>query len=227
MPTPLFRNRREAGWILAQRLKKIAGGHDTVVLGLPRGGVPVAFEIARELKSPLHAFVVRKLGIPEQEELAMGALASGGVRVLNDEIVRALGIPDSVIENVTRTEMQELRRREILYGENRRGPDIRNKTVILVDDGVATGASMRAAIQAARELEPLRVIVAVPVGASETCRKLAPLVDELIFLNMPEPFYSVGVWYEDFFQTSDAEVCELLRSKKQEERHKEEKMAGV
>lgn len=224
---PIFKNRREAGWLLAQRLKKIAGGHDTVVLGLPRGGIPVAFEIARELKSPLHAFVVRKLGTPGQEELAMGAVASGGVRVLNDEVVRALGISNSVIEKVTADEMQELKRREILYGEDSYGPDVRNKTVILIDDGLATGASMRAAIAAVRELEPSRVIVAVPVGAAETCEKFASQADEVVCLQTPEPFYSVGGWYDNFSQTDDAEVCELLRVARQSQRREAEQSVRV
>jgi putative phosphoribosyl transferase len=177
---------------------------------LPRGGVPVGFEVARELHVPLDIFTVRKLGTPGQEELAMGAIAPGGVREINRDVVEALMISHETIERVARRELVELERRERAYRGTRPRPEIRDKIVIVVDDGLATGASMRAAVHALRQMSPGKIIVAVPVGAVDTCRELAKLADEIICLNKPEPFYGVGGWYEDFSQTSDDEVRELL-----------------
>ena len=206
----LFRDRRDAGRALAARLDAWAGRPDVVVLGLPRGGVPVAFEVARELRAPLDVFLVRKLGLPGREELGFGAIASGGVRVLNEDIVRALGLPTEVIEDVTAAELQELERRERAYRGNRGFVDVRGRTAILVDDGLATGASMRAAIVALRRRQPARIVVAVPVGAVETCQAMAADADEVVCARTPEPFHAVGLWYEDFDQTSDEEVQDLL-----------------
>ena len=187
-----------------------AGRGDVVVLALPRGGVPVAYEVAHMLRAPLDVFVVRKLGVPGHEELAMGAVASGGVRVLNDDVVRGLGIPDHLVDAVTTWERRELRRRERLYRGDRPAPDVRGKTVILVDDGLATGASMHAAIAALRQQGPARIVVAVPTAARETCDALRADVDDVICAITPEPFHAVGLWYEDFSQTTDEEVRELL-----------------
>jgi predicted phosphoribosyltransferase len=205
-----FADRREAGRALAARLAAYAGRPDVLVLGLPRGGVPVAFEVARALRAPLDVFLVRKLGLPGREELAMGAIATGGGVLLNDEVVQALGVPEEVIEAVAAAERQELRRREQLYRDGRPAPDVRGKTVILVDDGLATGTSMRAALRALRRQGPGRLIVAVPVGAAETCEELHGEADEVVCARAPCPFYSVGQWYEDFTQTSDEEVHDLL-----------------
>jgi putative phosphoribosyl transferase len=205
-----FRNREEAGRVLAERLKHYANRPDVVVLALPRGGVPVGFEIAKVLHVPLDVFVVRKLGVPGHEELAMGAIASGGVRVLNDDVVRQLGLPNRTIDFVARNEEQELQRRERLYRGDRPFPHLKNKTVILVDDGLATGSSMRAAAQALRRHEPARIVVAVPAAARETCEAFAAEVDEVICAITPEPFYAVGLWYDEFSQTSDEEVRDLL-----------------
>jgi len=182
-----------------------------IVLALPRGGVPVAYEVAQALGAPLDLFLVRKLGTPGHRELAMGAIASGGIRVLNDDVVRWYSIPESVIEAVVREEQQELERRERAYREDRPAPDLRNRIVILTDDGLATGSTMRAAAQAVRERQPSRVVVAVPVGARETCAELAAYADEVICARMPEPFASVGQWYLDFNQTDDEEVRALLQ----------------
>jgi len=205
-----FLDRREAGRALARRLGAYAGRPDVLVLALPRGGVPVAFEVAKALRAPLDVFLVRKLGVPGQEELAMGAIATGGGVLLNDEVVQALGMPDEVIEEVAAAERQELRRREHLYRDGRPAPDVRGKTVILVDDGLATGSSMRAALRAIRRQGPARLVVAVPVGAMETCEELQAEADEVICARAPYPFYSVGQWYEDFTQTGDEEVHDLL-----------------
>lgn len=205
-----FRDRREAGRVLAARLTAYANRPDVLVLALPRGGVPVAYEIAHALGAPLDVFVVRKLGVPGREELAMGAVATGGVRVLNAQIVRALGIPDHVIQAVTAREQQELARRERLYRGGRPPAAVRGKTVILVDDGLATGATMSAAIKALRQLQPARIVVAVPTAAPDTCEALRAEVDEVICAITPEPFYAVGLWYEDFSQTTDEEVRDLL-----------------
>jgi len=205
-----FRNRQHAGRVLAARLRAYAGRSDVMVLALPRGGVPVGFEIASELRAPLDVFVVRKLGVPGHEELAMGAIASGGVRVLNDDVVRAMNVPGRTIDRVTEVEDRERLRREELYRGDRRFPDLRNKVVILVDDGLATGSSMRAAAYALRPHQPGRVVVAVPTAAAETRDRLALEVDELICAITPEPFYAVGRWYEEFAQTTDQEVRDLL-----------------
>jgi putative phosphoribosyl transferase len=205
-----FRNREEAGRLLADRLRKYANRSDVIVLALPRGGVPVGFEIASALQVRLDVFVVRKLGVPGQEELAMGAIASGGVRVLNEEIVRGLGLSSSAIERTAQEEEQELLRREQLYRNGRPFPELKNRIVILVDDGLATGSSMRAAAQALRRHEPARIIVAVPTAAPETCEEFKSEVDEIICAITPEPFYAVGLWYEEFPQTSDEEVRDLL-----------------
>jgi len=209
MPTP-FRNRAEAGQRLAQRLLAYAGRPDVVVLGLPRGGVPVAFEVARALEVPLGVVVVRKLGVPGHKELAMGAIASGGIRVLNDDVVRHLNIPDRVIEAVTAQELRELHWRERAYRGDQPTPDVRGRAVILVDDGIATGSTMLAAIAALRRLEPARIIVAVPTAAPSTCDEIRRVAYDCICEIMPEPFYAVGAWYEDFSQTTDEEVRDLL-----------------
>jgi len=210
MTRPLFRDRRAAGRLLATKLARYAERPDVVVLALPRGGVPVAYEVAQALDTPLDVFVVRKLGLPGHEELAMGAVATGGVRVLNEPIVRGLSIPDEVIEAVAAREQAELARRERLYRGDRPPLDVRGRTVILVDDGLATGATMQAAIQALRQLHPARIVVAVPTAALETCDALRAKADDVVCAVTPDPFYAVGLWYEDFSQTSDDEVRELL-----------------
>lgn len=209
MPTA-FRDRSEAGQLLAERLIAYAGRPDILVLALPRGGVPVAYEVARALGAPLDVFVVRKLGIPGHEELAMGAIASGGVRVLNDDVVQALHIPERVIEAVAARELRELERRERAYHGDRPAPDVRNRTVILVDDGLATGSTMRAAVAALRRLGPARIVVAVPTAAPSTCEEFRREADECICQITPEPFHAVGLWYQDFSQTTDDEVRDLL-----------------
>ena len=206
----LFRNRSTAGQLLAAELMSYASQPDVIVLGLPRGGVPVAAAVARALHAPLDVFVVRKLGTPAQPELAMGAIATGGVRVLNAQVVQGLGIPAEVIEAVTLEERRELQRRELAYRGSYAAPQVRGKTVLLIDDGVATGATMRAAIQALKTQQPARLVVAVPTAAASTCRELRPEVDEFVALMTPEPFYGVGEWYQDFGQTSDEEVAALL-----------------
>lgn len=206
----LFRDRVEAGRVLADKLRPHAGDPDQIVLALPRGGVPVAAEVARALHAPLDLFLVRKLGVPGHEELAMGAIASGDVRILNREVVDYLNIPEHVIHDEAHKEMLELRRQEALYRHNRPFPVIEGKTVILIDDGLATGTTMRAAIHALKKLHPKRVIVAVPVGAEQTCEQLADEVDELICAEMPEDFSGVGRWYDDFQPTSDETVQTLL-----------------
>jgi erythromycin esterase-like protein/predicted phosphoribosyltransferase len=212
-----FRDRSEAGRLLAEKLTAYANRPDVLVLALPRGGVPVAYEVARALNAPLDVFVVRKLGIPGYEELAMGALATGGVRVLNDDVVERLRIPNYVIDAVAAQEQQELTRRERLYRGGRPPPDVRGRTVILVDDGLATGATMHAAIQALRQLQPGRIVVAVPTAAPETCEALRAEVDEVICTITPEPFHAVGRWYENFSQTTDEEVRDLLARRQQPE----------
>jgi putative phosphoribosyl transferase len=206
-----FVDRREAGRVLAERLEQYAGGNNVVVLALPRGGVPVAYEVASALGAPLDVFLVRKLGTPGHRELAMGAIASGGVRVLNDDVVRWYGIPEAAIAAITREEAQELQRRESAYREGRPAPDLANHVVILVDDGLATGSTMRAAVRALQKMKPRAIVVAVPVAAPSTCAELRADVDEMICLRTPEPFQAVGLWYEDFSQTTDAEVHELLK----------------
>jgi predicted phosphoribosyltransferase len=211
-----FRDRREAGRQLAQHLAAYANRPDVLVLALPRGGVPVAYEVARALHAPLDVFLVRKLGLPGHEEYAMGAVASGGVRVLNPEVVEQLHLPDEVIDTVTRRELQELERRERAYRGDRPFPDVRGKTVILVDDGLATGSTMRAAAEALRQQGPARLVVAVPAGSPETCDEFRDEVDEVVCAITPEPFYAVGLWYDDFSQTTDDEVRDLLAAARQE-----------
>jgi predicted phosphoribosyltransferase len=206
----LFRDRREAGRFLARKLTEYADRPDVLVLALPRGGVPVAFEVAQALHAPLDVFLVRKIGLPGHEELAMGAIASGGVRVLNNDVVRALGIPEDVIETVAAAEQQELERRERIYRGDRPPPDVRGRAVILVDDGLATGSTMRAAVAALRRQGPARIVVAVPVGARESCAEFECEADDVICARTPEPFYAVGLWYGDFSQTTDEEVHDLL-----------------
>jgi putative phosphoribosyl transferase len=206
----IFSNRAEAGQLLAEKLEKYAGRDDVIVLGLPRGGVPVAYEVARRLGVPLDVFIVRKLGVPGFEELALGAIASGGVRVLNEDVVRALPKANELIESVTTRELAELGRREQIYRDGRPAPDIGGRTVILVDDGLATGATMRAAVAALRQLGAAKIVVAVPVGAADTCREIEQEVDETVCAMAPEWFQAVGQFYEDFSQTSDDEVRELL-----------------
>lgn len=206
-----FRNRREAGQKLAEELARPYGGrNDVVVLALPRGGVPVGAEIAKKLGAPLDVFVVRKLGVPRHEELAMGAIASGGVRVLNEEVLSYLRVPAHVVDAVTAREERELRRREEDYRGDRPPLDVTSKVVILVDDGLATGSTMRAAYASLRTLGPAKIVVAVPVAARDTCEEFRREVDELVCLRTPEPFKAVGLWYDDFSQTSDEEVRHLL-----------------
>lgn len=205
-----FLNRREAGMELAEKLSRFGGRHDVVVLGLARGGVPVAFEVARGLRLPLDVFVVRKLGAPGHEEFAIGAIASGGVRVLNTEAIQLLGLTPAAIERITRLELQELERREREYRDNRAPAGVKGRTVIVVDDGLATGATMQAAITALRKQQPAEIIVAAPVVAPDTCRNLRTTADDCVYVQSPEPFYGVGLWYVDFSPTSDDEVRSLL-----------------
>ncbi len=205
-----FRDRAEAGRQLAALLSGYAHRPDLLVLALPRGGVPVAYEVARALDAPLDVFLVRKLGVPGHEELAMGAIASGGVRVLNDDVVESLRLPLSIIDQVTAREQEELQRRERAYRGDRPPPDAQGRTVILVDDGLATGSTMRAAAAAVHRQQPARIVVAVPVAAASTCDTLRAEVDEVVCVLAPEPFYAVGIWYEDFSQTTDDEVRDLL-----------------
>ncbi|WP_141618355.1 phosphoribosyltransferase [Myxococcus sp. AB036A] len=210
MREPEFQDRYEGGRVLADHLLRHARQPGTLVLALPRGGVPVGAEVARKLGVPLDVFLVRKLGTPGHEELAMGAIASGGVRVLNREVLDELNIGREQIEAAARREAVELQRREESYREGRPLPDVRGRTVILVDDGLATGTTMRAAVAALRLLEPAAIIVAVPVAAAESCESLAQVADEVVCVRMPKPFYSVGLWYRDFAQTEDDEVRALL-----------------
>lgn len=206
----VYRDRFEAGQVLANQLMQYTNRPDVLVLALPRGGVPVGYEVAKTLHAPLDVFIVRKLGVPGHEELAMGAIATGGVRVLNEEVVHMLHIPERVIDAVTAREQQELERREQLYRDNRPPTDVQGRTIILIDDGLATGATMRAAIEALRMQHPARIVVAVPVAAPPTCVELGAEVDEILCARTPEPFFGVGYWYEDFSQTSDQEVHDLL-----------------
>lgn len=206
----LFSDRHEAGRQLASQLGDYQGREDVVVLGLPRGGVPVAYEVASALNAPLDVFLVRKLGVPGHPELAMGAIASGGVRVLNDDVIGWYGLPESEIDRVAADEQEELARREREYRREQTPLDLRGRTVLLVDDGLATGSTMKAAVKAVRTLEPARIVVAVPVGATDTCRELRELADEVVCAHTPEPFSAVGLWYRDFSQTTDDEVRELL-----------------
>jgi putative phosphoribosyl transferase len=206
----IFRDREEAGRMLAERLKTYANRNDVTVLGVPRGGVPVAFEIARALGAHLDVFVARKLGVPWEEELAFGAISSGGVRVLDAEIVEALGISKADIEEAVSREQKELERRERRYRGARPALDLTRHIVILVDDGIATGSSMRAAILAVRQRKPARLVVAAPVAPLATYRRLWPEVDELVCLHTPEFFRAIGDFYEDFSQVADEEVADLL-----------------
>lgn len=205
-----YRDRFHAGQVLASRLTKFAGGQDVVVLALPRGGVPIGYEVARPLGAPLDVFLVRKLGVPGYEELAIGAIASGNTVVINQPVVRMLGISRQVIDSVAQKEQMELERREREYRQSRPAVDVRGKTAILVDDGLATGSTMRAAAEALRAQSPRKIIVAVPVAAPETCEEFKQVVDETVCALTPEPFQAVGQWYEDFSQTTDEEVRELL-----------------
>jgi predicted phosphoribosyltransferase len=205
-----FSDRTEAGLELAARLDHYKDRDDVVVLALPRGGVPVAYEVARRLRAPLDIFLVRKLGVPRHPELAMGAIATGAVRVLNEDVVNWYGIPLSVIDQVARAEQAELERRERAYRDGRPPIPLEGRTVLLIDDGLATGSTMKAAVQAVRAHKPAGIVVAVPVGSPETCAEFADLADDIVCARTPEPFSAVGLWYRDFSQTSDAEVRALL-----------------
>jgi putative phosphoribosyl transferase len=207
-----FLDRHDAGHFLAEKLAKYKNNSKVIVLALPRGGVPVGYEIARHLKVPLDIFLVRKLGVPFYEELAMGAIATGGVRVLNPEVVKKMGITEEMIETVAQEEERELNRRESEYRGDRPSLELRGRIVILVDDGLATGASMRAAVAALKQHEPDKIIVAVPVGAAETCKLFEHEVDEVICGMVPEDFVAVGRWYKEFRQITDEEVIELLNN---------------
>jgi putative phosphoribosyl transferase len=206
-----FRNRPEGGCVIARILNRYSNRADVVVLALPRGGVPVAYEVASALNAPLDVFIVRKLGVPGQEELAMGAIASGGIRELNPSVIQELNIPLGVVEAVAARETEELYRREQMYRSGKPPLSVANRIVILVDDGLATGATMKAAVAALRRQDPKKIVVAVPTAPAEACEDLQREADEVICAMMPEPFYSVGRWYEDFDQTTDAEVSDLLR----------------
>jgi putative phosphoribosyl transferase len=220
--TEIFQNRTEAGRFLAEELKRYAGESNLIILALPRGGVPVAFEVAMALRAPLDVFIVRKLGTPGQRELAMGAIATGGIRVINDPVVQTLRIPPDLIDEVTAKEEHELRRREFAYRGDYSEPLVSGKTVILIDDGIATGSTMQAAIRALKSQQPAKLIVAVPTCAPSTFRELRHEVDEFIALMTPELFHGVGQWYADFSQTSDAEVSELLAQARQKLPDREE-----
>ena len=210
-PTLPFANRREAGTELASCLRHYAGRSDVIVLGLPRGGVPVAGEVARALGAPMDVFVVRKIGVPGHRELAMGAIASGGAQVLNDDVIAWLDIPEAAIQTVVAAEQRELSRRERLYRGDRPRLALAEQVVVLVDDGLATGSTMRAAVQAVRELGPSRVVVAVPVGSADACRTLGHVADEVVCARVPSSFSAVGEWYVDFSEILDEEVQALLR----------------
>src|SRR5262245_6454425 len=205
-----YRDRLAAGQHLAEQLKRYANRPDMLVLALPRGGVPVGFAVSEVLHTPLDVFLVRKLGVPGHEELAMGAIASGGVRVLNEDLVHFLQIPLTVIDAVAAQEQQELERRTRHYRRDRPPLDVHGYTVILVDDGLATGATMRAAVVALRQQQPARIVVAVPIASRTVCHELTMVADDVVWAETPEPFYAVGLWYEDFEPTSDVEVCDLL-----------------
>jgi putative phosphoribosyl transferase len=205
-----FRNREEAGRLLVERLREYEGRDDVIVLALPRGGVPVGYEVAKALGAPLDVFVVRKVGVPGHEELAMGAIASGGVLVVDEGLMSRLGIGKDHVESAVTAELRELERREAAYRGGRPPPELEGRTVILVDDGLATGATMRAAALAVRKLSPARLVLAVPVAAAETCEQFEEVVDEIVCPVTPSPFYAVGLWYDDFSPTSDEEVRDLL-----------------
>ncbi|HII93341.1 MAG TPA: phosphoribosyltransferase [Methanosarcina sp.] len=206
----LFKDRVDAGKKLAKELSKYANRSDVLILALPRGGVPVAFEVAKELNVRMDVFIVRKLGVPGNEELAMGAISSDNIRVLNEDVVRSFQIPERVINMVSENELKELERRERAYRGDRPKPEISGSTVILIDDGLATGATMRAAAAAIKTKNPAKIVVAVPTGAPDTCELFRKEVDEVICVATPEPFYGVGAWYGNFSQTTDEDVCELL-----------------
>ncbi len=210
----LFKNRKEAGVKLAKKLSLYKDQAKGIVLALPRGGVPVAYEVAQRLHLPLDVFIVRKLGVPGHQELAMGAIASNGVRVLNQELVQSFGITPQEIERVTQIEKEELLRREKLYRGQRAFPDLQQHKVILIDDGLATGSTMLAALHAIREKNPQALMVAVPLASPDVCNDFKKEVDDIVCLHTPEPFYAVGEWYEDFSQTTDEEVRELLEKSK-------------
>jgi putative phosphoribosyl transferase len=214
-----FQDRRDAGKKLAGELVRYAGRSDVLVLALPRGGVPVAYEVALALNAPLDVFIVRKLGLPGREELAVGAIASGGIRVLNEDVIGLLNVPQDVISLVAKRELQELQRREQIYRGERPGPEVRERTIILIDDGLATGASMRAAIAGLRAQHPTRIVAAVPTASKEACEGLRHEVDEMVCVLTPEPFYGVGRWYEDFRQTTDEEVRALLEEANRQVQH--------
>lgn len=207
-----FRDRRHAGVELAARLGHFGDRNDVVVLALPRGGVPIAYEVARALGAPLDVFLVRKLGVPGHRELAMGAIASGGVRVLNDDVIAWYRIPEAVIDAAAREEQAELDRREATYRHGRPPVELRNRVVLLVDDGLATGSTMKAAVQAVQAHGPSRIVVAVPVGSPEVCRQLRDVADEVVCAQEPAHFAAVGQWYRDFSQTTDQEVGDLLEA---------------
>lgn len=210
-----FQNRTEAGKLLAAQLTEYAHRHDVLVLGLPRGGVPVAYEIAQALDAPLDVCLVRKLGVPGHQELAMGAISTGGVRVINDNVVDWLRINQQTIDAVATIEARELERRNLIYRGDRPLPKITDRTIILVDDGIATGATIRAAIATIKQQQPRELVLAVPVAGVSTCEELATAVDKVVCVLMPENLYAIGIWYENFAQTSDAEVCELLTQQTQ------------
>jgi putative phosphoribosyl transferase len=214
----LFQDRTDAGRLLAKELSNYADRKDVVILGMPRGGVPVAFEVAQSLRVPLDVFIVRKLGVPGHEELAMGAIASGGIRVLNHAVIRSTRISEEVIDAVTEREKIELERRELAYRGHSSAPTLREKTVILVDDGIATGSTMLAAVAALKQQQPARIVVAAPAAPAESCDELQQAVDELVVIARPDPFYAVGQLYEIFGQTSDEEVQELLRDSRRHAR---------
>jgi putative phosphoribosyl transferase len=207
---PRFHDRTEAGQLLATQLTEYANQDNVWVLGLPRGGIPIAYEIAQALNLPLDICLVRKLGVPDQPELAMGAIAPGEVMILNHDIIKALGVSKQALEQVIAAETQELERRAHAYRGDRPEPDVTGKTVILVDDGIATSSTLRAAIATLRQQHPQAIVVAVPVAAMAACEALSPIVDKLVCLTLPEPLHSIGMWYVDFSQTSDEEVQKLL-----------------
>jgi putative phosphoribosyl transferase len=205
-----FRDRTDAGQQLGRRLSNYAGRSDVIVLALPRGGVPVACEVARQIKAPMAVWLVRKLGVPDHPELAMGAIAEGGFRVLNAGVINMFGVPMNAIEQVARREQFELERRARLYRGDHPAPAVRDRIVILIDDGLATGSTMQAAVAALRQRAPAQIIVAAPVGATTTCEELRQIADDVVCLSTPEPFNAVGLWYEDFSETSDEDVTRLL-----------------
>jgi putative phosphoribosyl transferase len=215
----IFRDRIDAGQQLAEKLKAYADRSDVLVLALPRGGVPVGYEVAKQLRVPLDVFLVRKLGVPGYEELAMGAIASGGVRVINEDVVRYLGISDEVIDRVAQYEQQELERRARAYRGDRPSPAVKDQVVILIDDGLATGSTMRAAATALRKQVPARIVIAVPVSSTQACDDFRDEVDEIVCATTPEPFGGVGLWYQDFSQTTDEEVRRLLRRAPEQQQH--------